>query len=827
MKGSPVTEDANAPASLSAYLEGVLRNYDTSEVAGLVFSEQISYVYRPSWAGRRPHALARAACSYLRCKVPVQVALGAGDLNHLLTYLPRTPELPPEQAKPTWLTSRKEAMKAFPPKARPMAVQKANLFLDEVARDVWEHYPASLQCAAPYLRRLCSQRATHDQATAFLLYSVLLAQHTNQAYRWACWAVEDPKAAKEVGNFLKAVGANGSSYGSLLVETDTLQGRDTPGTDLAADAKKRTQYASIREDMLAEFDDDALRSAVRRVLELELVEPKEGGPLPFPDYAQHWDSRWQWAVNGSHSAMVGRDIASLPYDKSRISKMHRRAWLETVEDDPRIGWDGHTYVSANPKLECGKTRAIYACDTRSYLAFDHLLGTVEKHWRGRRVILNPGKGGHLGMVRRIERCRNRSGVSLMLDYDDFNSHHSTRAMQLLFEELCQATGYPPDLAKPLIASFDKMDIYHDARLVGRAAGTLMSGHRGTTFINSVFNMAYLMVVLGEDYVLGRETRHVGDDVYMGAENYRDAGNIIDKVMASRLRMNPSKQSVGHVSTEFLRVASDQRDSYGYLARAVSTTVAGNWFTDKILDPAESLQTMVSAARTIANRSRSQRAPLLLVSAVRRTLGADSPDDATLARLLCGVYALNDGPQFISSGRHNKLPVTVVYSPDKHGYSHLPAVASEAYLSKCADPLEVDILTMSGISVKGSMQRASWSKSVNFSDRTFERLKFHSPVSAPAIGSVKVEDLLRAPKPYGVLLKYPLLVLAKDRIPETALRVAVAAAGGNPHVPDLALEAWGEYRHGVIVNTVLSYSDAASFGKRTGLSVLTSTRRCYV
>nr|BBJ77936.1 RNA dependent RNA polymerase [Alternaria alternata victorivirus 1] len=718
-------------------------------------------------------------------------------------------------------------MTAFPPKNRAMSITKANMFLDEVARDCWRVWPGLLQQASPYLARLRDMKATHDQATAYLLYSVALSHHTIQAFRWAFYALSNPKGAKEVSNFLKAVGGNASSFGSLLVETDTLQGRDTPGTNLAEDAKKRTNLGAIKNDMLAEFDDDLLRSAVRRVIDLELAHPGEEG-YQFPTLADHWSSRWNWSVNGSHSALVGREIGSLPYPKERISKMHRRAWLECVEEDPRVGWDGHTYVSANPKLECGKTRAIYACDTRSYLAFEHLLATVERNWRGSRVILNPGRGGHIGMAERVARNRRRCGISLMLDYDDFNSHHTTRAMQIVIEETCSATSYPPDLAAPLIASLGKQDIYLDGKFVGRSAGTLMSGHRGTTYFNSVLNMAYLMCVLGEDYILARPSLHVGDDVYMGATTYTEVGHIVETVMASRLRMNPTKQSVGHVSTEFLRVASDARDSYGYLARAVATTVAGNWYTDRVLNPFEALTTMVTAARTLANRARSNLVPLLLGSAVKRVLGPDSPDDTMVDEILCGGLAINNGPVFSSGGTLRAVTVEpTIKSRDNAGYQELPCLSSNEFLSKCASPLETTILSEAGISVKKQMVMSSWSKSVNFRDADLLGLRFGTPTSHPAIGSVSAESLIKTRAPSGVLTKYPLLVLAKGRLPETALRVAVAAAGGNPNAPDIMLEAWGEYKHGCIVNTVLSYSDAAALSVRTACSVLTSTRRCYV
>nr|QLC27595.1 RNA dependent RNA polymerase [Erysiphe necator associated victorivirus 2] len=718
-------------------------------------------------------------------------------------------------------------MRAFPPKAVAQSITKANVFLDEVARDLWSLWPTLLQRADPYLRDLHASGASHDQATAFLFYAACLTQHTPHALPWAHFCVSEPKKAKEVSNFLKAVGANASSFGSLLVETETMQGRGVVLTDLRDDAVKRTDIARLEKDDLASFDNDRLRQAIKKILDLE-VSHTETGRLDFPSLEEHWDSRWSWAVNGSHSSQLGRELHSLPWPKERIHKIHRRAWLEAVEADPRVEWDGTTYVSSSPKFETGKTRAIFACDTRSYLAFEHLMQTLEANWRGTRVILNPGKGGHIGMAERVTRCRNRSGISLMLDYDDFNSHHTNAAMAILIDETCKKTGYPAELAAPLVASFSKQKIFFGGKYIGVSAGTLMSGHRCTTYINSVLNMAYLMCVLGDDYVLERPTMHVGDDVYFGARDYRDAGYIVTSVMNSRLRMNRTKQSVGHVSTEFLRVASDKRDSYGYLARAIAATIAGNWVSDKLLDPYEALTTMVSSARTLANRARSSLVPLLLVSSVRRVVASDSLDDTKLKGILLGAIAINDGPQFHSSGGHARVSVRAEFvSKDDFGYSVLPSLATSSYLSKCATVLEINTLNEAGISVQKQMLRSSWDKSLTHSDKSFEKLIFGNVERFPSRGSVRAEDLIRTPKPPGVLLKYPLLVLAKERLPAATIARAVAAAGGNPHVNDLALEAWGEYSNPAIVNTVLSYSDAATLAKRTAVSVLTSTRRCYV
>ncbi len=100
----------------------------------------------------------------------------------------------------------------------------------------------------------------------------------------------------------------------------------------------------------------------------------------------------------------------------------------------------------------------------------------------------------------------------MLDYDDFNSQHSLESIKLLFETVCEYVGYDADLSARVINSFDQSEVYVGGAKCGRLRGTLMSGHRGTTFINTILNEAYILCA----YPRARNyyRLHVGDDVYI-------------------------------------------------------------------------------------------------------------------------------------------------------------------------------------------------------------------------------------------------------------------------------------------------------------------------
>nr|QDH89792.1 MAG: hypothetical protein H3Bulk429802_000002 [Totiviridae sp.] len=357
----------------------------------------------------------------------------------------------------------------------------------------------------------------------------------------------------------------------------------------------------------------------------------------------------------------------------------------------------------------------------------------------------------------------------------------------------------------------------------------MSGHRGTTFFNSVLNMAYLMVVLGEDYVMERPTLHVGDDIYFGVRSYTDAGNVIRKIKESPLRMNPRKQSVGHTTVEFLRVASSGRVSRSYLARAIASTASGNWVSSVVLNPLECLTTMLTAAHTLRNRSENESMPLLLKSSITRVIGDDCLDDVFLLDLLTGRLALNNGPMFKSGGAYRYVKATLEYKTlDRYGYNNLPIHATKGYLTNCATQLERDVLQRAGLSVVSYMEESSYSKSLEYVKKFQPILRFSGVHTSHAIGSARAERLVKVSPPRGVLSKYPLLVLIKDRLPDTVVTEALATLGYTPsRSMPLKLLAWGEYDHGCIVHTPMSYSDASMFGRRTLASVLSSDRYYYI
>nr|USO16292.1 RNA-dependent RNA polymerase [Phomopsis vexans victorivirus 1] len=820
-----VTDRATAAGSVGRYALEQCDERVLNDISGLPYDEQVSYIYRPTWYGRHVSQLVRALTGFLAPDFPVQVPLSQGDILLLLrSTLPsvarRTAHVTPERFLDSkWTTDN------FPLKSHPGARNKVNVYLSEVMRDL-QRYDATSY-------RLCATRlAAHaghiynDQASAIVLHGFgLQLKGVIDGWDISIGGLLDKEWANGLTLFLKASGGTADPLGACVVEMASLAGRGVGTVDLMSEAHYRC--TSGADEKIAHFDESDLRETIRTVLREEIRRENETYACDFDTLDDHWASRWAWAVNGANNSTAAKRYDAAPRPPG-MDREHRRAWLERVHDDPRPDWDGTTYVSASEKLENGKTRAIFACDTVNYLAFEHLMKPIERRWRGNRVILDPGRGGHIGMAYAVNAARGRAGVSMMLDYDDFNSQHSTRAQQILIEETCDLAEYPTDLRDKLIASFDKMHVYCRGKEVGIAKGTLMSGHRCTTYINSVLNAVYLRLVLGAHFYDEAVAMHVGDDVYLGVRSYRDAAFVRGAIAASQLRMNPMKQSVGHVSTEFLRNVASGRSIRGYLARAVSGIVSGNWVSDLTLDPSEALTSVLSSAHSINNRASVNTLSLLLESALVRMTKLPTEDHNVLRQLLTGSVALDNGPQFHNGGYYwsTRLVVTAV-ATDRFGYTPLPQAAAKAYLTRAASTLETDVLSQAGVSVLSQMEEASYRKSLPARYAQFERIRLDPVVRSESIGTAYVEDLTRVRAPYGVLTPYPLLVLARRRLPDWLVRYAVGQVGGNPYARDLNLEAWGEYRHGCIVATPMSYPDASMYGKRTSHSVLAARLNVHV
>jgi hypothetical protein len=169
-------------------------------------------------------------------------------------------------------------------------------------------------------------------------------------------------------------------------------------------------------------------------------------------------------------------------------------------------------------------------------------------------------------------------VPLCFDYEDFNSQHSTESMRaVLAAYRCihadDMTMQQLNAALWTECSLDNM-IISENRSLGlreyKAAGTLLSGWRLTTMVNSVLNRVYLEWAGCLDHAVAAV--HSGDDVFVATTSIAQAETFLRKARSAGIRAQPAKAATGSIA-EFLRV-EHRTGATGaqYLPRACATLV---------------------------------------------------------------------------------------------------------------------------------------------------------------------------------------------------------------------------------------------------------------
>jgi len=737
-----------------------------------------------------------ASLSMLCCDFTVQTPLSSAAIMRLVRSA-FAPIVPRTDIPHGYDLFKEREQKSFPIKAHEAAAFKSNIFLSDVLDAITDVSPATAGKFKALERELYG--LTNDRAAMAILYGLSIKHIYSDACELATRAVWQPDNAKALTVVLKGLGANTQLCGAVFCEAQCLQGRGTGSIDMESKVGDRV---GERGRMLCPelFDDVTLRSAVRKVLDEEL--PEE--PLEYEDTDSFWNRRWAWCVNGGHSRIRERRDPTWAIEYK--GRAHRRVAIEQFKANPLTSWQGDVYVSASEKLEPGKTRLLLACDTVSYVAFEHMLSTVERAWRNRRTLLDPGGKGAIGIVSRIKRMRGLVGV--MLDYDAFNESHTLRAQQIVIEEVGMRTGYDPTYLDRLIASFDRMQAFVAGRLVGKISATLMSGHRGTTFMNSILNTAYIYAAAPE-LVAQFDSLHTGDDVVARFSSYEDVDLLLNRLRERGVKINPMKQSIGTIAYEFLRMSINNRYAIGYLPRSLCSLVNGNWENTNKLDPHELISTMITTTRSCINRSGSDVFPYAVAYSLNRRFRVG----LHIARgLLSGNLALGSGPVY---GSHTYIKSVWVCTDRSEAEEMrdallpLPGYATKSYLSSHTTPLERYAMTNFSVSVENTMKEASYAKSLSSATRSTGNVSVTMVKGDVMRGSWWAEDLVKQRAIDGVFTRSPILMLMKGILSSEQVAHLLRIAGYEIPLRDVKSFAWGAASEGKVFRCTLPYGEAAS------------------
>jgi hypothetical protein len=754
-----------------------------------------------------------AACySLLYAELPIQIASNDALFDLLAELSFTASALRPKHED----VAHEKELKLFPPKKHPSVENKTNVYFSEV-------YESALRID----KHICDEFATfaghikgrpNDQAAACLMYAVVLSQSGfKDATRIAMSAIIKPEEGSALSTAIKSLGIQCVLKGAVLVETGAMQGRGIGEINLKEVMQPRTQPNGETE--LA-VDQNILSLKIKEILddEMELSAYSYEEPLEF------WTRRWEWGVNGSHSRLLQKYEPRWTVAPEGLKRLHRRVYLEEVDGNPIDDWSGDVYVSCIKKIENEKERDLQSIDSNTYVNFEHMISGVERCWKGKRVILNPGEGGTIGIAERVRALQAKvtGSYNVMIDYAKYNTQHSLASQMNVVGLVCEKIGYPAGMSRRLVDSFRKMKLFHDGEYLGLAQWSLLSGHRLTTFINSVLNLAYLKVFCPAIDECG--SMHVGDDVYVAAGSLEPAVRLALQLRDSPILAKEQKQSLGNKSAEFLRMCTSGDVTRGYVCRTIATCIMGNWVNDIRVSPMEGLQNMVEAAWTLGNRAQNPELGRLVYSSVCRLTGLPGK---VVADLVTGKAGLNDGPQRYYNMLRTYYKVEFIGTVNHTKKGRFKAKAVKEFCENHITPLELRAIELSGASVAGAMLDASYMKSVIDVSNMKERQSMLVAWNVEKRGiynSVWLRDILHNRKVDGLLSQYPIMQLIKNQLDSWTLRVILSEItnGQTDRLSDemLYVAAWGARAQGCVINGYLPYSDAARLSGATDRHMVT-------
>lgn len=285
-----------------------------------------------------------------------------------------------------------------------------------------------------------------------------------------------------------------------------------------------------------------------------------------------WNNRWQWGASGAVHSQYEKDQQYIRPERELKNK------VITLNMIPDVGFDHFALRKpelqawSSIKYEWGKQRAIYGCDLTNYImthfAFSNCEDTLPKDFP-------VGQKARPSFVTARVSAILAKSTPFCFDFEDFNSQHSTANMQAVLRAWlsanCNSLTEEQIIAGNWATEAIANTIVNDnvgTKSKYKANGTLMSGWRLTTFVNSVLNYVYTNVLL-EGYKHPTATIHNGDDVLISAVRPSLLPHMQNRARHYNIRAQASKCAYGGIG-EFLRV-DHLRGTHGqYLTRSIAT-----------------------------------------------------------------------------------------------------------------------------------------------------------------------------------------------------------------------------------------------------------------
>jgi len=361
---------------------------------------------------------------------------------------------------------------------------------------------------------------------------------------------------------------NNSSANLLpIFEAEVLVNRGIGAVDWAAEKDHR-----LKPDTVA-IKADYIYSEARKIIEKG---KNEHGPYKSMSWKEYWQARWQYTPTGSIKSQHGVDLEDLPTDFRLRNKFVALNTTHVTDFDDWITREPSIHAWASTKYEWGKERAIYGCDLTNFVLTNYAMYECEERLPPNFPV---GRRAEPTYVSRLLAGVLKGHEAFCFDFEDFNAQHSTEAMVAVLR--AYADTYWHAMTEEQQQAFNWVimsaanQVVHDNIGGGgtyKSRGTLFSGWRLTTFMNSVLNAIYSQVIYEPTEASRPMTSaHNGDDIIIGVDNALQAQGMLRNALKYNVRAQPSKCVLAGAA-EFLRVDRNHAECGQYLARGVATLV---------------------------------------------------------------------------------------------------------------------------------------------------------------------------------------------------------------------------------------------------------------
>lgn len=379
-----------------------------------------------------------------------------------------------------------------------------------------------------------------------------------------------------------------------LFEMEVLINRGTGNMDWKKEILNRTSDIKLTKISLEE----AFKQAVKLFQQCKRNAPER--TKKFRSWDEFVSTRYEWVPLGAVFVADNEYKDSISTNNLERTKLHTLCNLTDNEIKTFLTKKARNEAKPQVKYEWGKQRAVYSSDLVNFVVTSFAMYGCEDIFDSRFPV---GAASEPSIVKeRVSRIL-QDGNSYCLDFEDFNSQHSVEVMQgvlIAYKQVFQS-----ELSSEQVKALDwvidsvaaQVIVYDNKKYP--INGTLFSGWRLTSFMNTVCNWVYSSEVLDERPYL--TSVHNGDDTLMSVQYVSDLIRLSQHYEEKGIRVQHTKSFLGGIG-EFLRV-DHKLDTKGsqYLARGITTLTHGRVEMSEINKPLNSLQAFIIRLNEVEDR----------------------------------------------------------------------------------------------------------------------------------------------------------------------------------------------------------------------------------